>query len=126
MGFGLCPLSGILQNTKEHNFLETGSVSILQWLGLAVSKGPNRLGVSHPLTSGQKQIRFLKCSVLYCSLEYRMMDRVLKPTNPDFHTPSLEPFRIYSSSIMIILMAAKMVQTNIMLLQLCFLPKNWS
>jgi hypothetical protein len=27
--FGLCPRSGILQNIKEHNVSETGSVSIL-------------------------------------------------------------------------------------------------
>jgi hypothetical protein len=28
--FGLCPSSGILKNTKEHNVLETGSVSALR------------------------------------------------------------------------------------------------
>jgi hypothetical protein len=28
--FGLCPLSEILKNTKEHNILETGSVSLLR------------------------------------------------------------------------------------------------
>jgi hypothetical protein len=50
---GLCPLSGILE-TRKHNVLETGSVSVLrwrgetptQWLRLALSKGPNRVGVS--------------------------------------------------------------------------------
>jgi hypothetical protein len=70
----------------------------LQWLGLVVSKGPNRLGISRPLTWGRKQIRFLKSS---------MMDRVLKPTNPDCHTPSSESFRIYSSNTTIILLAEK-------------------
>jgi hypothetical protein len=28
--FGLCPLSGILENTKEHNILETVSFPILR------------------------------------------------------------------------------------------------
>jgi hypothetical protein len=29
-GFGLCPLSGILKNTKEHDVFETGPVSVLR------------------------------------------------------------------------------------------------
>jgi hypothetical protein len=28
---GICPSSGILKNTKEHNVSETGSVSVLGW-----------------------------------------------------------------------------------------------
>jgi hypothetical protein len=49
---GHCPSSGIL-NTRKHNFLETGSVSVLrwrewfvQWLRLAFFKGLNGVGVS--------------------------------------------------------------------------------
>jgi hypothetical protein len=30
MVFGLCPLSGIPENTKEYNISETGSVSFLR------------------------------------------------------------------------------------------------
>jgi hypothetical protein len=37
--FGLRPLSGILTNKKEHNVLETGSVSILRW-GMGILLGP--------------------------------------------------------------------------------------
>jgi hypothetical protein len=56
---GLCPSSGILE-TRKHNFSEIGSASVLrwggwetptmiQWLRLALSKGPNRVGVfQHP------------------------------------------------------------------------------
>jgi hypothetical protein len=29
-GFGLCPSSGILKNTREHKVSETGSVSVLR------------------------------------------------------------------------------------------------
>jgi hypothetical protein len=29
-----------------------------------------------------------------CSLEYRTVDKVQKPSNPECHTPSSEPFRI--------------------------------
>jgi hypothetical protein len=67
--FGLCPSSGILK-TREHNVLETGPVSVLrwrgetptqlsplervnlslQWLRLALSKRPNWVGVSCPLS----------------------------------------------------------------------------
>jgi hypothetical protein len=43
-----------------------------QWLKLALSKGPNKVGVSS-LTWGWKQIRFPKRCVLWI-LEYRTMD----------------------------------------------------
>jgi hypothetical protein len=49
-----------------------------QWLRLSLSMGPNRVGVSHPITWGQKQI----VSETLCSLEYRMMDKVQKCNNP--------------------------------------------
>jgi hypothetical protein len=62
--FGLCPSSGILE-TRKHSISETGSVSVLRWGGktptllgpleranlkqsLALSKGPNRVGVFPP------------------------------------------------------------------------------
>jgi hypothetical protein len=56
--FGLCPSSGILKNTKEQNvskaylFLSSvGRWETLILLGpLERAAGPNRLGVSHPLT----------------------------------------------------------------------------
>lgn len=35
------------------------------------------------------------CCVLQCSLEYVKMERVQKPIDPNFHTPSSEPFMIY-------------------------------
>jgi hypothetical protein len=41
---GLCPSSGIL-NTRKHNVSETESVQLLR---LALSKVPNRVGVSLP------------------------------------------------------------------------------
>jgi hypothetical protein len=34
-------------------------------------------------------------SEMLCSLEYRAMDEVQKPSNPECYTPSSEPFRIY-------------------------------
>jgi hypothetical protein len=37
---------------------------IIQWLRLALSDGPNRVGVSHPVTWVHKQIQFLKCCTL--------------------------------------------------------------
>jgi hypothetical protein len=31
-----------------------------------------------------------------CSLEYRTMDNVQKPSNSEYYTPPLEPFRVCS------------------------------
>jgi hypothetical protein len=50
-GSALCPSSVIL-NTRKHNVSES--------LRLALSKGPNRVGVFPPLTLGRKQIYFPK------------------------------------------------------------------
>jgi hypothetical protein len=61
---------------------------------LALSNGPNRAGVSCPLTWGRKQIQFPKrCVLLF--LEYRTMDKVQKPSSPERHVPSSEPFKVY-------------------------------
>jgi hypothetical protein len=47
---------------REHNVSETSPV---QWLRLALSKGPNWLGTNpSPLTWGRKQIQFPKRYVL--------------------------------------------------------------
>jgi hypothetical protein len=48
--FGLCPSSGILKNTT---FRE-----LVQWLRSALSKGPNRVGVSHPSPEGENRSSF--------------------------------------------------------------------
>jgi hypothetical protein len=48
--FGLCPSYGILK---------------VQCLKLALPNGPNRIGISHPLTWGLKQIQFPKRCVLW-------------------------------------------------------------
>jgi hypothetical protein len=45
--FRLCALSGI-KKTREHNILETEFVSVLRWWRLAISKGPNWVGVFPP------------------------------------------------------------------------------
>jgi hypothetical protein len=70
--FGLCPSSGILKNTKEHNVSETESLSVLrwgggrhllccyQWLGLVLYNGPNRVGVSHPSPENGNRSGFRK------------------------------------------------------------------
>jgi hypothetical protein len=52
-----------LQYSKNICVSETRSVSI-QWLRLALSNGPKRVGVYHPLTWGRKQIQFPKRCVL--------------------------------------------------------------
>jgi hypothetical protein len=71
-----------------------GITSHWTWLRLALSKGPNWVGVFPPHTWGEKQIQFPKRRV-FLSLEYRTMEKVQKPSNCDCDTPSSEPYRIY-------------------------------
>jgi hypothetical protein len=103
--FWLCPSSGILE-TGKRNVSETGSVSIpkwgggtysigyfrrclrVQWLRLALSNGPKRVGDSL-LTWRRKYIQFPKRCVLKF-LECRMTDKDQKPNNSDW---SLHPIR---------------------------------
>jgi hypothetical protein len=54
--------------------------SLVQWLRLVLSKGPNWVGVFSHFTWGRKQIQFPKRRVFY-SLEYRTMEKVPKPSN---------------------------------------------
>jgi hypothetical protein len=63
----------------------------IQWMNLALSNGPNRVGVFSPLTWGWKQIQLQKHSVLKCSLEYHMMKKVQKSSNPDCYAPLSQP-----------------------------------
>jgi hypothetical protein len=51
---------------------------MVQWLKLALSNGPNRVGVCHPLTWGRKQIQFP--NVVFFRIP--TMDKVQKPSNP--------------------------------------------
>jgi hypothetical protein len=70
--------------------------SIRKWLRVALSNGPNRVGISHPFTWGRKQIQFpTRCVPSVLFLEHRTMDKVQKPGNSECYTASSEPFRIY-------------------------------
>jgi hypothetical protein len=95
--FGLFQSSSILEN-REHDISETGSVSVLlQWLRLAFSKGPN--WVSSPLfISGRKQIHFPRRRVP-CSVKYRTIEKVQKPSYSVCYTPSSESFRIHICAV---------------------------
>jgi hypothetical protein len=55
-------------------FPSSGERSLVQWLRLALPKGPNGVDV-FPLTRGRKQIQFPKHRVFY-SLEYRTIEKV--------------------------------------------------
>jgi hypothetical protein len=66
--------------------------SLGQWLRLALSKGPN-WGVSTPFTWGQKQTYFPKRFLWY--LEFRLINKIQKPSNSECCTPSSEPFWFY-------------------------------
>jgi hypothetical protein len=73
--FGLSPLYGIPEDTKEHDVSEAGSVSVLI-LGLGDTYRPNKVCVFCPsLKDGN--------IVFFCVLEYQMMDKVQKPSNPE-------------------------------------------
>jgi hypothetical protein len=81
--FGLYP-SSCMWKTKYHNVSETGSVSVLrwtQWLRLALSNGPNWVGLS--------------CPILFST--YKMMDKVQNKSNTSIqHTPLSESFQVYN------------------------------
>jgi hypothetical protein len=52
-------------------------------LKLALSKGSNRVGATHLLTGGRKQIQFPGRCILAYFLEYQTMDKVQKPSKPE-------------------------------------------
>jgi hypothetical protein len=76
---GLCPSFGIIKNTTFRKLDLFPSSD--EGVGDAYSVLTNR---------GQKQIQFPKHSVLLCSLEYQMMDRVQKkPAIPNIYSTLL-------------------------------------
>jgi hypothetical protein len=79
---GLFPTSGILND-------------YVHWLKLALSKGPNRVGVSIP-SPEDGNIQFPnRCIFSY--LEFRTMDKVQK-CSTGCYTPSSGPFRLYGKN----------------------------
>jgi hypothetical protein len=70
--------------------------SVVQWLRLALSKGPNWVGVFSPFTWGRKQIQFPKRCVFY-SLENRTMGKMSKNPVILCYTPSVNPLESESN-----------------------------
>jgi hypothetical protein len=64
-------------------------VSLVQWLRLAFSKGPNRVGVSFPSpeNGNRSSIRNVVFSSTY--LQFRTMDKVQKPRNSVYYVYNL-------------------------------------
>jgi hypothetical protein len=99
---GLRPSCGILKKLRTHRFGNLISFrphvrgETPTQLRLALSKGPNSVGVSL-LTWGREQIQFPKCCVFWF-LEYRVMDKVQKLSNSKYYTPFSGLFRIYEMS----------------------------
>jgi hypothetical protein len=102
--YALSPSSGILE-TRKHDVSETGSVSVIgygeedtysvvslrkcQRQSLDTMAQQSRCLPPH--TWGRKQSQFPK----RCFLQHLTMDKVQKPSNSKYYTPSSEPFRIY-------------------------------
>jgi hypothetical protein len=63
-------------------------------IGLALSKGPNRVDASLPTPEDANRTIFQKMS-FYSYLEFWKIDRVLQPSNSGYYTPLSEPFRFY-------------------------------
>jgi hypothetical protein len=77
--------------TGRYCYLDNAQIQNFQWLRLAPSKGPNRVGVSFPsVEDGNISLRNV---VFYSYLEFRTMDKVRKPSDYDYRTPSSELFR---------------------------------
>jgi hypothetical protein len=67
--------------------------SIVQWLRLALSKGPNTVGVPLPLRTEADPVSETSCYLVI--LDFWTMDEVQKPITSQCYIPSSEPFRIY-------------------------------
>jgi hypothetical protein len=72
---------------------QTNSIGCL-WLRLALSKGPNSLGVFFP--SPEERTRSSLRNVAFSNYLYRTMGEVHNPNNSECCTTSLEPFRLRS------------------------------
>jgi hypothetical protein len=53
---GLCPSTGILKKIREHDVLETGSVSVLTWRGDTYSVGSLRKSEPQSLDQGPNRV----------------------------------------------------------------------
>jgi hypothetical protein len=68
-----------------------------QWLRLALSNGPNWIGLPCPihLRTETDPVPETLCFYRFYSFEHWTMDRVQKPNNHVQHTPSSESFQVY-------------------------------
>jgi hypothetical protein len=83
---GLCPSSSILE-TRKHKVLEIAVMTltgVVQWLRLALSKGPNWAGIFLPHLRTE-QIPF-PTHCIFWFLEYQMLDKAQKPSNSEDST----------------------------------------
>jgi hypothetical protein len=69
--------------------------NLIQWLRLALSKGPNWLGVLPPPWPEDGNRFSFRNVVFFNFLEYWTMDKVQKLSNSECYTPSSGPTRIY-------------------------------
>jgi hypothetical protein len=77
--------------------LQITSVNGQRWLRLALSKGPNKVGVSLPRLKTEAVKRFQ--NVVFSSyLEFWLMDKVQILGDSECYTASSEPFWFYSKS----------------------------
>jgi hypothetical protein len=74
--------------THIHTYIHT-----IQWLRLALSKGPNWAGVFFP--PFHLRMETDPVSEMSCSFKHRTMDKVQKPRNSLCYWPSSQPFRNY-------------------------------
>jgi hypothetical protein len=98
-GFWTLSIVWYSKNThKKHNVSETGSVAVIRWGGgrhllpwvsrnHSIGPTPHLRTETHPVS---EQLR----SVVL--LEYKTVDNVQKPCNPECYAPSSEPFIIYA------------------------------
>jgi hypothetical protein len=67
---------------------------MVQYIRLALSKGPKRVGVSLPSPEDGNIYSF--GNVVFSSdFEFRTVDEVHKPRNSECYVPSSEPIRFY-------------------------------
>jgi hypothetical protein len=82
-----CTLSIVLyvEDKKSHNVSVTGSVSVLTWLRLALSNGPNWVGFSCPIHLRTETDAVSETLWDFMSSTYKTMDKVQNKPNSSVH-----------------------------------------
>jgi hypothetical protein len=88
---------GFLRRYIHSELLGLWTLSTAQWLRIALSEGPNRVGISFPISKDWKRSSFRKV-LIYSYLEFWMMGNVCRPSHWGIFTSRLKGFSLDNRS----------------------------